>query len=356
MVKGFMLVLLIFMVGILVIPAILVTGFSNDSPMNEQSGIMQEESGEKMTVQQEEAQGEIDTDMPLEAQSVSVFRSSSEVIEEVPMEEYIAGVVASEMPASYEMEALKAQALTARTYLIRHLLDGQDLNLPDGADVTDTVMHQVYKSDEELQMEWDGDYEWRMSRVRQAVYETEGEVITYDQEPITATFFSTSNGYTENSEEYWENEIPYLRSVESPWDMDSPRYKGGLELSVEEFEERLQVQLGEGEVGEIISRTTGGRVAEVNVGGQVFSGREVRDALELDSSDFTWQRSGNQIMVETRGWGHGVGMSQFGADGMARSGKNYRDIIGHYYHGVEIQEASTFLANLHHTGQMSYAD
>lgn len=280
-------------------------------------------------------------DMAIE--EVSVFRSSSEIIEEVPLEKYIVGVVSSEMPASYDMEALKAQALTARTYLIRQLLDGHDLSLPEGADVTDTVLHQVYKNDEELRQLWGNEYEWKISRIQKAVLETEGQVITYEDEPITATFFSTSNGYTENSEEYWENEIPYLRSVASPWDTDSPRYKGGKQLTVEQFQQKFDVILADGELGEILSRTTGGRVAKVEIAGKSFTGREIRDALELDSSDFDWERKGNEIVVETRGWGHGVGMSQFGADSMAKSGKTYKEIINHYYYNVQIEEATSVL-------------
>ncbi|WP_308240414.1 stage II sporulation protein D [Salipaludibacillus agaradhaerens] len=282
-------------------------------------------------------------------EQVAVFRAGTEVIENVPLEEYIVGVVGSEMPASYEIEALKAQALTARTYLIRQLLEGGDLNLPEGADVTDTELHQVFQNEVELEEAWGGDFDWKISRIRQAVYETEGQVITYEGEPITATFFSTSNGYTENSEEYWENEIPYLRSVESPWDTESPRYKDEREFTIDEVETLLQVTIHDKDIGEISSRTTGGRVAELIIDGHTFSGREIREALELDSSDFTWEIKGDKVVVETRGWGHGVGMSQFGADGMAREGYSYEDIINYYYKGVTIEEAESVLVHHKHT-------
>lgn len=345
--KGFLIVGIIFAFGILIIPALLVTGFSEQgAPDSEQAVQRSSQATEEMTDEQNqtsETSSSTPFELPAEAQSVSVFRSTTEMIEEVPLEEYIVGVVASEMPASYEMEALKAQALTARTYYIRQILDGADLHLPDGADVTDTVMHQVFNNDDELKENWGSDYEWMMPRIREAVYETEGQVITYNDEPITATFFSTSNGYTENSEEYWENEIPYLRSVESPWDMESPRYKDEREMSATEFQELLEVSVPEGGVGEIVSRTTGGRVAEVAIGDKTFTGREIRDALGLDSSDFDWSRNGDTIVIETRGWGHGVGMSQFGADGMAKSGSSYRDIIHYYYQDVSIEEAAIVL-------------
>lgn len=345
MVRGFLIIGLIFVIAILVVPTFLVIGFSEGDAPTSVRDTDAGEDGSNATELDNETAGGASFELPAEAEIVSVFRSSTEIVEEVPLEEYIVGVVASEMPASYEMEALKAQALTARTYYIRQLLDGSDLHLPPGADVTDTVMHQVFKNEEELKEAWGGDYEWMMPRIRQAVYETEGQVITYNNEPITATFFSTSNGYTENSEEYWENEIPYLRSVESPWDVESPRYKAERELTIEEFQQLLEVSVSEGEIGEIVTRTTGGRVAEVTIGEKSFTGRKIREALELDSSDFSWSRDGNNIIIETRGWGHGVGMSQFGADGMAKEGSNYRDIIHHYYQGVSIQEAASVLAS-----------
>ncbi|WP_223292412.1 stage II sporulation protein D [Salipaludibacillus neizhouensis] len=349
--KGFLMVGVIFAFAILIVPALLVTGFSggnalDSAPVSVRGSQATVETTKEQTGTNDKKETKPATtyELPTEAQTVSVFRSTTEMIEEVPLEEYIIGVVASEMPASYEMEALKAQALTARTYYIRQILDGADLELPEGADVTDTVMHQVFKNEAELKENWGSDYDWMMSRIQKAVYDTEGQIITYEEEPITATFFSTSNGYTENSEEYWPNEIPYLRSVESPWDLESPRYKDVREISAGEFQELLQVNLPDGEVGEIVSRTTGGRVAEVKIGDKTFTGRDIRDKLELDSSDFDWSRNGDTVVIETRGWGHGVGMSQFGADGMAKAGNDYRDIIHYYYQGVSIVEAATVLA------------
>ncbi len=328
---------LILMGIILVIPSILVVWFTSE----EEAPVAQEAPALS------ESAEPVSSDMEDDSLTVSVFRAQKEEIEEVGFEDYIAGVVASEMPASYEKEALKAQALTARTYIIRHLTDPGDINLPDGADVTDTVNDQVYHNNEELKQRWPDDYDWMMEKIQEAVHETRGQVITYDGSPITATFFSTSNGYTENSEEYWPNEIPYLRSVESPWDTDSPRFEGEKVVSISDFEAELGVNVAEtGEIGEVIERTTGGRVAKVRFGDKEFTGREIRDKLELDSSDFVWQRHGNDIVLTTKGWGHGVGMSQFGADGMAREGKNYQDIIHHYYQDVEITNAENLIETI----------
>ncbi|WP_184665028.1 stage II sporulation protein D [Texcoconibacillus texcoconensis] len=320
---------------ILFIPSILVTVFSDDEEM-----FVTPEA----TVQSSEAvNGKVEKleleEYTEDGMTVSVYRSQTEGIDEVPLESYIVGVVASEMPASFEMEALKAQALTARTYIYEQLLNSGDIHLPNGADVTDTVTHQVYKSKEELKEEWEDDYNWKIARIKQAVFETGGEVITYEGEPITASFFSTSNGYTENAHEYWENEIPYLQTVESPWDTESPRFENEQTIHRTEIEEALGVRLPEGNtIGEIRSQTSGERVDEVVISGQTFSGRDVREALELDSSDFTWVRDGDEITITTKGWGHGVGMSQYGADGMAKEGHSYQDIIHYYYEGVDIKE------------------
>ncbi|MBP3952797.1 stage II sporulation protein D [Bacillus suaedae] len=283
---------------------------------------------------------------PSQDMPVAVFRSQKEVIETVPLEKYVMGVVASEMNASFEVEALKAQALTARTYLVKLILS-PPTEVPEGAVTIDTVDHQVYKSEEELRKQWGNDYEMNMKRIEQAVLSTQGQVLTYEDEPIDALFFSTSNGYTENSEDYWANEIPYLRSVESPWDQQSPRFTARTSIPVNEFQEKLGVSLPEdGTVGTINERTKGNRVAKATINGKVLTGKDIRDKLNLDSSDFQWQRQGNEIVIQTRGWGHGVGMSQYGADGMAKEGGTYKDIVNHYYQGVKIQPLDPYIGEM----------
>ncbi|GAA0319729.1 stage II sporulation protein D [Bacillus carboniphilus] len=274
---------------------------------------------------------------------VAVYRTASEEIEKHQLEEYIVGVVASEMPADFEMEALKAQSLSARTYVVRQLMQGQTEGLPSGANVSDTVSHQVFKDLDDLKKQWGEDYDWKIKKIRQAVAETAGQVITYDGKPIEASFFSTSNGYTENSEDYWQNDFPYLRSVESPWDTESPKYSQEKTFSVQEFQTKLGVTISSDNIGTIVSRTKGQRVETVKIGEKTLSGREVRELLELPSSDFTWTLKGKEIVVTTKGYGHGVGMSQYGANGMAKQGKTYEEIIKHYYKGVTISPADPFL-------------
>ncbi|HLU21077.1 MAG TPA: stage II sporulation protein D [Bacillaceae bacterium] len=274
---------------------------------------------------------------------VAVFRTESKEIEKYPLEEYVVGVVAAEMPAEFELEALKAQALAARTYIVNHLLNGKAEGLPEGANIMDTVDHQVFLNQEDMKKNWGDDYEKNLRKIRTAVKATEGEILTYNNMPITASFFSTSNGYTENADEYWKNQIPYLVSVESPWDSDSPKFTSKTEIPIKVFEEKLGVKLEDKkDIGTITSRTTGKKVATVKIGGKEFTGREIREKLDLRSTDFKWVRKDDKIVITTTGYGHGVGMSQYGANGMAKDGKTYKDIVNHYYSNISISEVNQY--------------
>lgn len=268
--------------------------------------------------------------------SVAVYRNASKKVEEVDLEKYVLGVIAAEMPQKFHEEALKAQAVTARTYIYRMLL-ANNASAPKGADVTDTVSNQVYIDDVGLKKKWGANYTNYRNKFIDAVNETKGQIITYENEPIAVNFFSTSNGYTENSEDYWSAEIPYLRSVESPWDKLSPKYEKKYTFSIEEFTQKLGLSNNvSSSKGVILSRTEGNRIERVRFGSKTFSGREVREKLELASSDFSWNVEGNKISFTTKGYGHGVGMSQYGADGMAKEGSDYEEIISYYFQGVSI--------------------
>ena len=269
---------------------------------------------------------------------VNVFRTEENEVEEIPLEEYVINVVASEMPAEFELEALKAQALAARTYIVRFLKQVTDEGLPADADVTDTVQHQVYKNNDELRQIWGTDYHWKMEKITEAVAATQGEIITYEKEPITPAFFSTSNGYTEDSENYWQNALPYLRTVESPWDEElSPKFLDQTVLTVAQVEQKLGVNLSNQVQDFQITRTDSKRVDQATIGGKTFTGREIREKLALPSNDFTITKKNDHYVFTTKGYGHGVGMSQYGANGMAKEGKNYQDIITYYYQGTTIQ-------------------
>lgn len=311
------------------IPSLLVLPYSN------------ERAGAKLSEDADSTGERHDRVQP--AAEVAVFRTATNSVEKLQLEEYVEGVVASEMPAEFEEEALKAQALTARTYIVNHLLNSKNDQVPQNADVSDTVNHQVYKNKQELKMLWGNDYGWKMKKIKEAVEATKGEILTYNGKPINASFFSTSNGYTENAEEYWSNSVPYLKSVKSPWDADSPKFKGRKVIDVHEFQQKLNIHLEtSNDVGTITKRTSGKKVAEVSIAGKTFTGREIREKLGLQSTDFTWERKGDNIIISTKGYGHGVGMSQYGANGMAKEGKNYEDIVLHYYQGISISSANHY--------------
>ncbi|MCQ6264870.1 stage II sporulation protein D [Fictibacillus sp. WQ 8-8] len=271
--------------------------------------------------------------------AVPVYRTAEKKVEKVALEEYVKGVVASEMPADFKLEALKAQALTARTYIARLLDSAQGGNLPGGAAVTDSILHQVYKNDDELKKLWGDEYPEKMKKITKAVAETKGKILTYDGKPIFASFFSTSNGYTENSEDYWGTKYPYLKSVKSPWDQNTPKFVQKQEISLLDVERRLGVVIQkDGEVGTVTKKTAGNRIARMTIDGKSFKGKEIREKLGLRSADFTLTKKKQEVIAVTKGFGHGVGMSQYGANGMAKAGKNYKQIVKYYYKGVAISE------------------
>lgn len=294
---------------------------------------------------------------PAEEPAVSVYLTRTDTVETLPLESYLVGVLAAEMPAEFQLEALKAQAIAARTFIVRRLKSGDRSGVPEGkGQVTDTVAHQAYISKEKLEKDWAAGKEAKLEKLRRAVKETKGIVMTYKGEPITASFFSTSNGYTENSEDYWKNEIPYLRSVESPWDKQiSPKYKTVIDMPHDEFIRRLglsdaaiPVSLSNGSstnsLMKVISYTQGNRIQEARVGGKKFTGREIREKLDLRSSQFSWRLKGGNVEIVTYGNGHGVGMSQYGAEGMAREGYKAKEILRHYYTGISFAETSKLLS------------
>lgn len=285
---------------------------------------------------------------PEPAIEVAVYREDKQEVEKLDLEEYVVGVVASEMPAKFEKEALKAQALTARTYIVKRMMHQEKTDLPKGALVGDTINYQVYNNREELKKIWENDgLDWKknMAKIEEAVAATKGQILTYEGTPIDATFFSTSNGYTENSDDVWANSISYLQSVESPWDVNSPKFKGEVTMPVKDFEKSLGVKLtADRKVLEDVKYTKGKRIASAKINGKQLSGTDIREKLSLKSTDFTMERKGNNVYIATKGYGHGVGMSQYGANGMAANGKNYEEIVKYYYKGVDVTASDDMLA------------
>ncbi|GGJ91736.1 stage II sporulation protein D [Lentibacillus kapialis] len=315
---------------ILVIPTLIVVPFMSNA---DDEGKVVEKSGEDVEI----AMG----DSPF---AVEVMRANSEQVEKVPLETYVSRVVASETPAEFDVEALKAQALAARTFIVNRLLHQGNADNPD---VTDTTSDQVYHNEQELRKTMGSDYDEEMTKIKKAVTATKGDILTYKNNPITAAYFSTSNGYTENSEDYWENKVPYLRSVKSPWDKDTQKFMDQKVLTINEMEESLGTDLPSlDQLSMEITRTEGQRVDRLKIGEKSYSGRKIREELGLRSSDFSIEKKNDHLIFTTKGFGHGIGMSQFGANGMAKEGKTYKEIVKHYYQGVEISSVSDIAPKL----------
>ena len=266
---------------------------------------------------------------------VRVKHADTGQIENVPFEEYVAGVLAGEMPVSFHIEALKAQAVAARSYVMKKM----ENNVNKDYDVVDTIMNQVYLTDEYLRAVWNESYDEKMNKIKTAVIETKGEYISYDGEVAEAFFFSTSVGATENSGEVFSKQLPYLVSVSSQWDAEvSPVYNTSKTFSLSEFFQKLDIEYSDELTIEKTKVTSTGRTKKIKINGHEFTGGEVMEKLGLKSAFFEIIRDNNNIIVNNKGYGHGVGMSQYGAEGMAQNGYKYDQIIKHYYTGVEIKK------------------
>ena len=268
----------------------------------------------------------------LSGKFVRVKRSNGD-IDSVSLEDYVVGVVAGEMPASFEIEALKAQSVASRTYVLKKMLTNKD----NDYDVVDTVNNQVYLDDDELKEKWGDSYIKYINKVRQVVNETSMEYLEYDGKVIDAFYFSTSNGYTEDSGVVFQQSLPYLQSVESKWDEEVAKaFYTSTDMSLQEFYERLGLKYDKELVVEILERSESKRIVKLRINGVEFTGRDVYSKLGLRSCDFEFLLVGSNVEINTKGYGHGVGMSQYGAQGMAKEGYKYNEILEHYYTDVEI--------------------
>lgn len=260
---------------------------------------------------------------------VSVRRSDGRVVS-LELEDYVTGVVSAEMPALFSVEALKAQAVIARTYALKANSSGRVLS--------DSESTQSYKDNGELASMWGGNFDSYYSKVKNAVNSTKGIYLTYNGNYIEAVYHSTSNGRTEDSSNVWGNYYPYLVSVDSTYDNSNPSFSISKTFSFFDLSSKLGINVDSNTEFNILGYTSGGRVSSISVGGVEFNGVSFRSMLGLRSADFDITKSDDGVIITTRGYGHGVGMSQYGANGMARAGYSYRDILLHYYSGVSIEQ------------------
>ena len=264
---------------------------------------------------------------------IRVKKLKTDTIEKIPLEEYIVGVLAGEMPINFDLEALKAQAVASRSYALKRI----EYNKDKEYDVVDSIMNQVYLDNEYLKEAWGLNYVKNINKLRSAVNETIDEYLEYNNSVVDALFFSTSNGYTENSENVFNFESDYLKSVESPWDKDvSSAYKYSKIIKLTEFYKQLNIPYNKNLNIEILKRSSTNRILLLKINNVEYKGTDIYNKLSLRSTDFEIELLGDTIKITTKGYGHGVGMSQYGALGMALEGYTYEEILTHYYKDTKI--------------------
>jgi len=281
--------------------------------------------------------------------TVKVWISGEERVEELDFEEYVACVTASEMPSDFEEEALKAQSVAARTYTMAKIIkynEKKPETHPE-APLCDTTHCQAYKSKKELIRIHDDGWESKgFKKVKKSCKATEGELLYYEGELVMQPlFFSSSGGQTENSEDVFTGAYPYLVSVASPYEENASHKNEEKTFSLEQMRNLLNAKYPSKSTGaltksniKILSRTAGGRVETMQAGEGIFKGTEVRNAMNLSSALFSisFSDDGSKITFTSDGFGHGVGLSQYGADGMAKEGSSYKEILNHYYTGTKV--------------------
>lgn len=259
-------------------------------------------------------------------------------IQTLPLEEYIIGVVAAEMPAVFEPEALKAQAVAARTYALKRR---NDSNTEGIFDVDTTEKTQVWISTQDMIKKWGIINYWKYHRkISKAVEETQGMVLTFKGQLIDAVYHSSSGRKdTERADEVWSSNAEYLVNVSSG-EVDTLRYVKYITFDVSTFYKLLEFPKIPSQFSAndllILERTKAGRVKSIAIKNRIFAGTDFRTKLRLPSTDFEWQVHGDKIELMVYGNGHGVGMSQYGANDLAKEGKSYKEILTHYYQGINI--------------------
>ena len=285
--------------------------------------------------------------MDEESPTINVYDTDKNKVVKMDIEEYLYGVISSEMPSSFDIEALKAQAIAARTYVIYKRDNNVTTGHSNAVVCTNSAHCQAYASYDTLKEtkgeNWiNSDY----NLVKEAVDDTKGQIIVYEDKPILPLYFSTSAGKTENSEDVFSTQYPYLVSVDSPYDTVSPRYETIYEIDKTKFIQSLKSYYPSAGITvdnlnsqvKILNWTTGGCVKTIQIGSIKIKGTELRKILSLNSANFTIGYSGNNIEFNVKGYGHGVGLSQWGAQGMALEGYKYYDILFHYYQDTDIKD------------------
>ena len=260
------------------------------------------------------------------------------------MDDYLWCVVAAEMPAAFEPEALKAQAVAARTYTYAKMERTTGTH-PEADVCTDITCCQAYRTREDAAASWGTNAQMYTDKIAAAVADTDGVAVLYEGSPIQAVFFSSADGRTVDAVEVWGNSVPYLTGVDSPEGEEVPNYHSTVTLTAEEFKSKLLAKYPgadlsgdpSGWFSHTVSNSAGG-VSSVDVGGVTVSGQELRTLFSLRSTSFIVSAGAEGVTFSVTGYGHGVGMSQYGANALAQEGKSYEEILKWYYTGVEVEQ------------------
>ena len=330
--KKVLIYFLIFLLICFIIPALLTKGAVN--------GAVQKEEKDK----NEEAKIEEEKYNYNKYRTIKLLHAKTGEVEEVELDTYLCNVVSAEMPADFEEEALKAQAIVARTYTIYKIKNKKH----DNADICDdSNCCQAWISKEDRLNRWNEEQrEANWQKIENCVKATQGKIITYNNEPINAFFHSNSGGKTEIPVNVWGGgtDLPYLQVVETSGEDEYSQYSSQVEFTQEELINKLKEKYSDISIDfnnqddiKILEYTDSGRVKTIKFGNHNISGTEARTILGLKSTNFSIVRENEKIKFDVKGYGHGVGMSQTGADSMAKQGKNCEEIIKHFYVGVEIK-------------------
>ena len=264
--------------------------------------------------------------------NVSLKDTETNKIKNIDIENYIVGVIAAEMPASFEVDALKAQAVVARTYAIYKIN-----NSTTDYDLVTDVTNQSYIDDEKMKSKWGNNYLYYKNKITDAVLNTKGEILTYNNEAICAFYFAMSNGYTEDSALVFGEKKEYIKSVESSFEKDVNNFEVINTISKTDFCQKLSIDCNNIIINNI-NRSKTNRVLTITINNKEYKGTELRKLLNLRSTDFDIDLINNTVNITTRGYGHGVGMSQYGANELAKKGYNYKEILNYYYKDVKINK------------------
>ena len=335
--RKYLVYILVFIIIIFIIPALCTRRTKETFTKAEESTEEQGVASDKIDVE------DVKYDYSNYAKIKLLHKSTGE-IEELSIDEYLYGVVSAEMPANYELEALKSQAIAARTYTIYQIVNNNGKH--EGADICDdSTCCQAWISKENRMQKWsEENRESYWNKIITAVNSTAGKIITYENKPINAFFHSNSGGTTETVSNVWSgSDLPYLQSVETAGEDAYSQYSSEVKITKKDLLDKLKaeykdivINFDENDSIIVLDYTASGRVKTVKFGNTEIAGTKVRSLLGLKSTNFSIKIDGDNAIFSVIGYGHGVGMSQTGADSMAKSGSSCEEIIKHFYTGVEI--------------------